>query len=449
MSSNDMMDFPLPPSPPPTPPPQLHLQPLNLDNLKALKILGKGAMGTVFLVQDTSSTFFALKVVEKTTLHGKLDADRRARWEIEVLSKLSGHPFLPSLLGSLDTPEFLAWALPYCPGGDLNRLRYRQTDRVFSPCVIRFYLAEILCALHHLHSLGIAYRDLKPENVLIQQNGHVTLTDFDLSRKLTRKTVATTSQSDVAVATDITNKNNSIPPTDPNKIPSEPPHRRRHRRNFTRWFPLQTPDAVRKNALKKVKSARVSPVSRRRTSFVGGGERSNSFVGTEEYVAPEVVRGEGHDFAVDWWALGILAYEMMYGTTPFKGKNRKDTFRNVLVKSPEFVGKRWSLTDLIEKLLEKDPTARLGYTRGADEIKEHKFFHGVRWDMLTEVVRPPFIPARNDPGAGESMESLIGGEGGVNIRDYFQKLRLPPSLPPSPLHSPSGKFKRNVSLSEF
>ncbi|KAL4389277.1 hypothetical protein S245_006875 [Arachis hypogaea] len=455
MSTNDM-DFPLPPlpSPPPPPPTTTTPHPLNLDNLKALKILGKGAMGTVFLVHDitaTSTTFFALKVVDKTTHHGKLDADRRARWEIEVLSKLSSHPFLPSLLGSLDTPDFLAWALPYCPGGDLNRLRYRQNDRVFSPSVIRFYLAEILCALHHLHSLGIAYRDLKPENVLIQHNGHVTLTDFDLSRKLTPKTVATTSHTVTTVATDITNKGNSIPPsvpTDPNKIPSEPPHRRRHRRNFTRWFPLHSPDAARKN-LKKVKSARVSPVSRRRTSFIGDGERSNSFVGTEEYVAPEVVRGEGHDFAVDWWALGILAYEMMYGTTPFKGKNRKDTFRNVLVKSPEFVGKRSSLTDLIEKLLEKEPTARLGYTRGADEIKEHKFFRGVRWDMLTEVVRPPFIPGRNDAGSRESMEGLLGGEGGVNIRDYFQRSRLPPSLPPSPLPSPSGKFKRNVSLSEF
>ena len=440
------MDSPIPP------PPQL-----NLDNLKALKVLGKGAMGTVFLVHDSTTTAaaaaaapFALKVVDKTSLHGKLDAERRARWEIQVLSQLSGHPFLPSLLGSIDTPEFLAWALPYCPGGDLNLLRYRQNDRVFSPSVIRFYLAEILCALHHLHSLGIAYRDLKPENVLIQNTGHVTLTDFDLSRKLTPKTVKTapTAKTVPTVKTVITN-NSSIPPSvaDPKKVP-EP--RRRHRRNFTRWFPLLPPDSAHrgKTALKKAKSARVSPVSRRRTSFVGGGERSNSFVGTEEYVSPEVVRGEGHDFAVDWWALGILAYEMMYGRTPFKGRNRKETFRNVLMRSPEFVGKRSALTDLIEKLLEKDPTKRLGYTRGAEEIKEHEFFRGVRWDILTEVVRPPFIPARDD-GAGESTGKLASGNGGVDIRDYFQRLKTPPSLPPSPSPSPSGKFKRNVSLTEF
>ncbi|RDX86889.1 Serine/threonine-protein kinase UCNL, partial [Mucuna pruriens] len=392
---------------------------LDLDNLKAIKVLGKGAMGTVFLVhdKDTSNPPFALKVVDKTCVHAKLDAERRARWEIQVLSTLS-HPFLPSLMATFESPEFLAWALPYCPGGDLNVLRYRQTDRVFSPAVIRFYVAEILCALDHLHSMGIAYRDLKPENVLIQSTGHVTLTDFDLSRKLNPKP-----------------KPKPFLPSVP--IP-EP--RRKHRRNFTRWIPLP-PDA--KNSLKKAKSARVSPVNRRKLSF-SNGERSNSFVGTEEYVSPEIVRGDGHEFAVDWWALGILVYEMLYGTTPFKGKNRKDTFRNVLTKPPEFVGKRTALTDLVEKLLEKDPTKRLGYTRGAAEIKEHQFFRGVRWDLLTEVVRPPFIPARED-AAGDSTEKFSTQNGCVDIRDYFQNLKSSPSFPPSP----SCTFKKNVSLTEF
>lgn len=58
--------------------------------------------------------------------------------------------------------------------------------------------------------------------------------------------------------------------------------------------------------------------------------RTNSFVGTEEYIAPEVIKGCGHTSAVDWWTLGILIYEMLYGTTPFKGKNRNATFANIL-----------------------------------------------------------------------------------------------------------------------
>ncbi|KAL5567180.1 hypothetical protein UlMin_030344 [Ulmus minor] len=375
---------------------------LELDNFKALKVLGKGAMGTVFLVYDRTAdpsarSPFALKVVDKSSLHAKQDADRRARWEIQVLSRLS-HPFLPSLLGFFDSDHYLGFAVPYCPGGDLNVLRYHQIDR-------------IVCALEHLHTMGIAYRDLKPENVLIQHSGHVTLTDFDLSRSLKHRTIVTVIEEETS------------------KLPEI---RRKNRRNLTRWISLSASAAPGDNncsgkGLKKAKSARVSPVSRRKTSF-SNGERSNSFVGTEEYVSPEVVRGDGHEFAVDWWALGILTYEMLYGTTPFKGKNRKETFRNVLMKQPEFSGKPTALTDLIGRLLEKDPTRRLGYARGACEIKEHVFFRGVSWDLLTEVSRPPFIPSRDDDDSTEVSKT----GGGFDIREYFEKLRSPPSMPPSP-----------------
>jgi protein-serine/threonine kinase len=410
---------------------------LDLDNLRALKVLGKGAMGTVFLVHDRTADPaarcpFALKVVEKASFHTKLDAERRARWEIRVLSRLSdqAHPFLPSLLGSSDSPEFLAWAVPYCPGGDLNVLRYRQNDRVFSPAVIRFYLAEIVCALDHLHRMGIAYRDLKPENVLIQHSGHVTLTDFDLSRSLAPSTVKT------VIST-------------PEAVEDPPELRHKHRSHLPRWISIVSESKHNnknnnKKGLKKAKSARVSPVSRRRPSF-SNGERSHSFVGTEEYVAPEVVRGDGHEFAVDWWALGVLTYEMLYGTTPFKGKNRKETFRNVLFKAPEFIGERTALTGLIGRLLEKDPTRRLGYLGGASEIKDHVFFSGVRWDLLTEVLRPPFIPSREEDEDEDLTDNVTASTGGVDIREYFHKLRSPPSIPPSP----SSERHRTVSLSEF
>ncbi|KAJ6702551.1 SERINE/THREONINE-PROTEIN KINASE UCNL [Salix koriyanagi] len=432
--------FPRPPQEPPSPPPsqdQQQQKDLDFDCIRAIKVLGKGAMGTVFLVhnQETDSTAknrFALKVVEKSTLHTKFEAERRARWEIQVLNQLSTpkttHPFLPHLISSIETQEFLAWAVPFCPGGDLNVLRHRQNDHVFSPAAIRFYLAEIVCALDHLHQMGIVYRDLKPENILIQHSGHVTLTDFDLSRTLARKTVRS------LVSNAATSCNNLITVR---KIEQQPQKKQQqHRiRHLTRWWFVN--DAQhKKNGLKKAKSARVSPVNRRKLSF-NNGERSNSFVGTEEYVSPEVVRGDGHEFAVDWWALGILSFEMLYGTTPFKGKNRKETFRNVLAKKPEFIGKQNELTDLIERLLEKDPTQRLGYQRGACEIREHVFFKGVRWDLLTEVLRPPFIPPRDD---GELTDRVTAG--GVDIREYFEDLREPPpSMPPSP----SSDYYRNLS----
>ncbi|CAN4119827.1 unnamed protein product [Withania somnifera] len=391
---------------PKSPPP-----PLILDNLQVIKILGKGAMGTVFLVHEklrdpSALSPFALKVVDKSILPD--DAHHRARWETTVLSRLR-HPFLPTLLGFSEISDILCYARP-----------------CFPPCVIRFYLAEIVLALEHLHTLGIAYRDLKPENILIQQSGHVTLTDFDLSTSLTPK------------------KNlefYSDPEKDDN-LPTPPSQSKKFRKFAKLVLPKKKYTSITttsRNGLRKVKSARVSPVSRRNLSSFY--ERSNSFVGTEEYVAPEIVRGEGHEFSVDWWALGVLCYEMFYGTTPFKGKNKKETFRRILMMQPEFIGKRNALTDLIGKLLEKDPTRRLGYRRGASEIKEHEFFQGLRWDLLKEVVRPPFLPLRDVTELTEEVK-----KGGINIMEYLKELKAPPS----PLWSPShDEGRSNVSLTEF
>ncbi|KAJ3677633.1 hypothetical protein LUZ60_003357 [Juncus effusus] len=386
---------------------------IDLDKVKAVRVLGRGAMGTVFLVRDESksrASVYALKVFEKHNPKAKPDADRRARWEVSVLSRLS-HPYLPCLISSVETPELLAWAVPFCSGGDLNALRYSCTDGGFSTAAIRFYLTEIISALGHLHLLGIVYRDLKPENVLIRSDGHVTLTDFDLSRHLPLKA--------------------SPPCVIPQPFTVERVQKQRHRRNFTRvFFGNNSSGENLGDQLKKAKSARVSPVSKKRTSFAsphsgGSCEKSYSFVGTEEYVSPEVVRGDGHDFAVDWWALGILTYELTYGKTPFKGKNRKETFRNVLSKQPEFIGRSKSdLTDLMGKLLAKDPAKRLGFAGGAEEVKAHKFFKGVKWESLDEVMRPPFLPAVEDLEEEEMLPA--GGEEGFDIREFFKQTNQTP-----------------------
>lgn len=419
---------------------------IDLDAVRAVRVLGRGAMGTVFLVADGGArgAAYALKVFDKRSPASVAsrpgDAARRARWEVSVLSRLA-HPHLPSLLGHAETPDLLAWAVPYCPGGDLNELRHAQADRVFSPAAIRFYVAELVSSLAELHAARIAYRDLKPENVLLRADGHVTLTDFDLSRLLPLKSPSTsTSTSSSCSAT-------SSP------SPQLHGHGRRQyhqlRRIFKRsessvaasssgqqeshnlaWFLKRSDGGV--DQLKKAKSARVSPVSRgkKRASFCsaascgGACERSFSFVGTEEYVAPEVVKGDGHEFSVDWWALGVLVYEMAYGRTPFRGRSRKETFRNVLLREPEFspdARRRWpDLTDLISRLLDKEPARRLGFAGGADEVRAHPFFAGVAWDLLGEVSRPPYIPPPAD--------DIVDCEG-FSVVDYFHKLHQPPPQP--------------------
>lgn len=125
--------------------------------------------------------------------------------------------------------------------------------------------------------------------------------------------------------------------------------------------------------------------------------RTNSFVGTEEYIAPEVIKGCGHTSAVDWWTLGILIYEMLYGITPFKGVNRNATFANILrndVYFPEHGGAQPisnMCKSVIRKLLCKDEHRRLGSKAGASDIKMHPFFKTTQWALLRHS-KPPIVP---------------------------------------------------------
>lgn len=356
-----------------------------MKELKALKVVGRGAMGTVLLVQrEGCEKPLALKAMSKSAMaRNGDDGLRRAQIEKNILSRLD-HPFLPTLFGHVETEKIMAWLVEYCPGGDLNSLRHRQTEKMFSESIIRFYAAEIVLALEHLHSLGIVYRDLKPENVLIQASGHVMLTDFDLSASL--EVDHSSNQLDLAREADIPQESNYAQ------------HRKRGlgRLNCVASFvnkkrkcppSLGRSGTVQMSPVKR--PACVSPTIDPAAAVPG---RLNSFVGTEEYVSPEMLRATGHEFGVDWWALGILLYEMLYGYTPFKGSTRKETFYNILSKNPQFAGPWMPLRDLILRLLEKEPEKRLGFFYGSRHIKSHAFFRGVNWDSIHNVSRPPFIP---------------------------------------------------------
>mmetsp|Transcript_1051 Transcript_1051/g.3994 ORF Transcript_1051/g.3994 Transcript_1051/m.3994 type:complete len:188 (+) Transcript_1051:1055-1618(+) len=113
--------------------------------------------------------------------------------------------------------------------------------------------------------------------------------------------------------------------------------------------------------------------------------RSTSFVGTDEYIAPEIITCRGYTSSVDWWSVGILVYELVYGVTPFASKNRNECFKRILEEELSFPQEprvSGECKALIEGLLAKDPAARLGSRHGASEIKNHPFFAQVQWALL-------------------------------------------------------------------
>mmetsp|Transcript_177 Transcript_177/g.328 ORF Transcript_177/g.328 Transcript_177/m.328 type:complete len:674 (+) Transcript_177:146-2167(+) len=285
-----------------------------LDSFKMIKVVGKGSFGKVFLVREIkTSEMFALKVLRKDNII-KRNQVEHTRTERSVLGYVS-HPFIVGLKMAFQSKDRLYFVLDYCAGGEL----FFHLSKVgkFSEGRAAFYAAEIVLALEYIHQLDIVYRDLKPENVLLDARGHVRLTDFGLSKE------------------GITNSSSG----------------------------------------------------------------ANSFCGTPEYLAPEILNRQGHGRAVDWWSLGALFYEMLTGLPPFYCRDRERLFEKIRrghLEYPRSLSAR-SQT-LLMGLLTKDPTKRLG--SGSDDavpIKHHLFFTETDWVKLAKgEVKPPWDPQINN-----------------------------------------------------
>ncbi|RKP40282.1 kinase-like domain-containing protein, partial [Dimargaris cristalligena] len=145
-----------------------------------LRLIGRGAYGKVFLVQHKlSGQYYAMKAIHKAFVTEDTRNIELTRAERTILEDVQ-HPFIVRLFYAFQTDHRLYLILEYIPGGELFHHLYHEC--MFPERVARFFIAEVVCALEHLHTLGIIYRDLKPENCLIDREGHLVLTDFGLSK---------------------------------------------------------------------------------------------------------------------------------------------------------------------------------------------------------------------------------------------------------------------------
>ncbi|XP_010057774.2 serine/threonine-protein kinase D6PKL2 [Eucalyptus grandis] len=361
---------------------------LGLNHFRLLKRLGCGDIGSVYLSELSGTKCdFAMKVMDKASLASRKKL-LRAQTEREILQSLD-HPFLPTLYTHFETDKFSCLVMEFCPGGDLHSLRQRQPGKHFPEQAVKFYVAEVLLALEYLHMLGIIYRDLKPENVLVRDDGHIMLSDFDLSLRCTVS--PTLVRSSFMVAESL--KKNPVYCAQPTCI--EPSCIQPSCVLPTTCF---SPRLFSSKSKKERKSKnnemgnQVRPLPELMAEPTEA--RSMSFVGTHEYLAPEIIKGEGHGSAVDWWTFGIFLYELLFGRTPFKGSGNRATLFNVVgqpLRFPESPIVSFAARDLIRGLLVKEPQNRLAYKRGATEIKQHPFFDGLNWALI-RCATPPEIP---------------------------------------------------------
>ncbi|KAL7140903.1 hypothetical protein ABFS83_08G018600 [Erythranthe nasuta] len=379
---------------------------LGLGHFRLLKKLGFGDIGSVYLAELRSvGCFFAMKVMDKGMLVSRKKV-ARAQTERDILALLD-HPFLPTLYSHFETEKFSCLLMEFCSGGDLHLLRQRQPGKHFSEQAARFYASEVLLALEYLHMMGVVYRDLKPENVLVREDGHIMLSDFDLSlRCYVSPTLLTSNNGPACTISSYCIEPSCIDPS------------------FKLPVCVVEPSCFRPSCFKprlfnskpvKARGERInlsSSDSRPVLVAEPTAARSMSFVGTHEYLAPEIIRGDGHGSAVDWWTFGIFLYELLHGKTPFKGNGNRETLFNVVgqpLKFPEGSAISFAAKDLIRGLLAKDPQKRLGFKRGSTEIKQHPFFESVNWALIRSTT-PPHIPKPVDLAlVNQTLKSSLAG----------------------------------------
>ncbi|XP_077235318.1 protein kinase superfamily protein [Tasmannia lanceolata] len=386
---------------------------LGMSHFRLLRRLGCGDIGSVYLSELSGTRcYFAMKVMDKASLASRKKLTR-AQTEREILQLLD-HPFLPTLYTHFETDRFSCLVMEFCPGGDLHTLRQRQPGKHFSEYAARFYAAEVLLALEYLHMLGVVYRDLKPENVLVRDDGHIMLSDFDLSLRCAVSPTLIRSSSFESDPSKRAAGAFCVQPAciEPASVCIQPAC------FIPRIFPQKTKKKTRKPRAETGQVFTTLPelVAEPTTA------RSMSFVGTHEYLAPEIIKGEGHGSAVDWWTFGIFLHELLYGKTPFKGSGNRATLFNVVgqqLRFPDSPATSYSGRDLVRGLLVKEPQHRLGVKRGATEIKQHPFFEGVNWALIRcstppEVPRPMEIelPAKIEAVGvvGNSSKRMVGAD---------------------------------------
>jgi len=284
----------------------IHRDVCGLDKLKTLGVLGRGAFGFVTLVMDprTKETY-ALKAIRKQMIQ-QSKQDKIILREKNVMQQLR-HPRLVNLHNTYKDKYRLYLLLDACLGGELFTILRKK--RYFTEKTSRFYAAAVILGFEYMHNRSIIYRDLKPENLVLEINGYLKITDFGFAKFIVDKTY--------------------------------------------------------------------------------------TLCGTPDYLAPEIVTGQGHGKGVDWWTVGVLIFEMVAGCTPFFSSEQTEMYRKIVrgkYRTPKYFS--YEVKDLIRRLLVKKPTKRLGVTvGGAEPIKNHAWFQSFQWDdFMAHKIPAPIEP---------------------------------------------------------
>ncbi|KAJ3857424.1 kinase-like domain-containing protein [Lentinula lateritia] len=330
---------------------------LGLDDFRTVKVIGKGAFGEVRLVQKTDTgKIYAMKTLKKDEMLKK-DQLAHVRAERDVLAE-SNSPWVVQLFYSFQDPSYLYLIMEFLPGGDLMTMLIKYDT--FSEDVTRFYMAECVLAIEAVHKLGFIHRDIKPDNILIDKEGHIKLSDFGLSTGFHKQHDSNYYQRLLESATKGPQTPNSAQPA----------------RNSVMVNSINL-TITNKDQIATWKA------NRRKLAY--------STVGTPDYIAPEIFLQRGYSNECDWWSLGAIMFECMVGYPPFCSESTHETYQKIMqwqqfLMFPDDVHLSEEAEDIVRRLI-TGAERRLN----VDQIKQHPFFYGVDWDSIRSI-DAPFVP---------------------------------------------------------
>eukprot|EP00347_Sterkiella_histriomuscorum_P004693 403359467 len=277
--------------------------------------------------------YFALKSIEKKIVYLE-EKQHEVHIEKMVLSYLKNSSFIKFYQSFQDKTK-LYFLLEYIPNGSL--CDFLKSERKISDKLARHFVAEIVLGLQYLRQMQVIHRDLKPGNLLLDENYHIKFIDFATSKVLNK----------------------------------------------------DMKDRIPRKKASQVNLCNELTQEQLNQAYLD--QRNYSMVGTEEYVAPEILKKEEVTYATDLWSLGIIIYQMYTGKTPFKGNSEYVTFENILnqqdIDYPKSVPQ--DAKDLISSLLKKNPENRIG-AEDIEEIKNHQYFKSI--DFVT--IKTQAVPYR-------------------------------------------------------
>ncbi|KAK4251231.1 hypothetical protein C7999DRAFT_11015 [Corynascus novoguineensis] len=369
---------------------------------ETVKVLGKGSFGVVKLVRERGrrrscqgGKVYAMKVIRKSKML-KTSQEGHLRAERDLLVASEGSRWIVPLVASFQDLSNLYLVMEYMPGGDFLSLLIREN--VLSESVARFYVAEIVLCVEAAHSLKCIHRDIKPDNFLISTSGHLKISDFGLAF-------------DGHWSHDTAYYNS---------------HRDGTRSHENKKWASGIAASIEKHEKKDLYDGEPLLSWRNRC---GTRHSARSVVGTSQYMAPEVIEGRRYDARCDWWSVGIILFECIYGHTPFLSEEgRHQTKENILRHHETFgfpprptvsrrcqhlmlslitdkeyrlCSERYRMRDLMASSSSasssgvaskmRDFAGRYVFPYDAEDIKAHKWFRNIPWDRLHEL-EPPLVP---------------------------------------------------------